>query len=301
MAIERENEKFSACGYGLLGLCCSACLLGPCRLSPFDEESAKGLCGDNRDLIVAKNLLRLAIGEAAYEIKNLKQAVLQNISSPYPEKTFPTVWSLFHDTQFPSQSHVDLLLDSIYITRREDAGVGDILIRALQISILIFISEELRLRMNRFAKGKSSSGDHDHLEGFPGIILLIRDDVPCSGSVIEMANEVQRILDRKVFSLSISEMGALPEIGRGLSEKWALPVTEMKLIVLISSRFLSPILGALGLGFTVASFPPLPFHGSGEVEKFFCEDLQKRFGNVYLPSWEEDLVSKLVKTLRDNS
>lgn len=74
---EREDQKFIPCGYGLLGLCCSACLLGPCRLSPFENEPPGALCGDHRDLIVAKNLLRLATREAANEIGKLKEAVLQ--------------------------------------------------------------------------------------------------------------------------------------------------------------------------------------------------------------------------------
>ena len=72
---ENKSEKFPACGYGLLGLCCSACLLGPCRLSPFEKESEKGLCGDDRDLIVAKNLLHLTIVEAVEGMKSLKETV----------------------------------------------------------------------------------------------------------------------------------------------------------------------------------------------------------------------------------
>jgi len=58
-----------------MGLCCSSCLLGPCRISPFERESAKGLCGDDADQMVAKNLLRLVAGEAARGVKDLGEAV----------------------------------------------------------------------------------------------------------------------------------------------------------------------------------------------------------------------------------
>jgi hypothetical protein len=34
--VEKE-EKSPAFGYGLPGLCCSASLFGPCRISPFEE------------------------------------------------------------------------------------------------------------------------------------------------------------------------------------------------------------------------------------------------------------------------
>jgi len=75
---EEEGIKSPACGYGLMGLCCFSCLLGPCRISPFEGESAKGLCGDNVDLMVAKNLLRLVAGETAGGLKDLSEAV-QNL------------------------------------------------------------------------------------------------------------------------------------------------------------------------------------------------------------------------------
>ncbi len=58
-----------------MGLCCSSCLLGPCRISPFETESTKGLCGDDANLIVAKNLLRLVTAEAARGMKDLSEAV----------------------------------------------------------------------------------------------------------------------------------------------------------------------------------------------------------------------------------
>jgi hypothetical protein len=77
---EQEARKFPACGYGLMGLCCSSCLLGPCRISPFEGKSAKGLCGDNVDLMVAKNLLHLVAGETAGGLKDLSEAV-QNLGA----------------------------------------------------------------------------------------------------------------------------------------------------------------------------------------------------------------------------
>ncbi|NIS61737.1 MAG: hypothetical protein GTO13_13870, partial [Proteobacteria bacterium] len=70
---ERESGKFPSCGYGVMGLCCSSCLLGPCRITPFERDSAKVPCGDNADIVVAKNLLRLVGVEAASGLKNLNE------------------------------------------------------------------------------------------------------------------------------------------------------------------------------------------------------------------------------------
>ena len=73
-----ENEPFTTawdrleamqpqCGFGQLGICCTACYLGPCRIDPFGEGATKGVCGADVDTIVARNLLRhIAAGAAAH-------------------------------------------------------------------------------------------------------------------------------------------------------------------------------------------------------------------------------------------
>ena len=93
--------------------------------------------------------------------------------------------------------------------------------------------------------------------------------------------------------IAVKGSNALPKIGRKLFRKWALSVTDVKPIAFISSRHVTSVLGALALGYNVISFPSLPIHGSGRVEKFFCKDLLKIFGNAYLPSWEENTISKI--------
>ncbi len=61
-----ENQK-PQCGFGLLGICCRNCAMGPCRISPFDECAQLGVCGANADTIVARNFLRMvAAGAAAH-------------------------------------------------------------------------------------------------------------------------------------------------------------------------------------------------------------------------------------------
>ncbi len=71
------NQDFPACGYGLSGLCCSACLLGPCRISPFERDIERGKCGASADRLVAANLLRMIAAEAASRLADLAQIVNQ--------------------------------------------------------------------------------------------------------------------------------------------------------------------------------------------------------------------------------
>ena len=66
-AWDRYERQLPQCGYGQLGLCCTLCALGPCRIDPFGEGPSRGVCGADRDTIVARNLLQmLASGAAAH-------------------------------------------------------------------------------------------------------------------------------------------------------------------------------------------------------------------------------------------
>jgi carbon-monoxide dehydrogenase catalytic subunit len=66
-AWDRFEKQQPQCGFGELGLCCRNCNMGPCRIDPFGEGPAKGVCGATSDIIVARNLLRtIAAGAAAH-------------------------------------------------------------------------------------------------------------------------------------------------------------------------------------------------------------------------------------------
>lgn len=73
---QRENIKISwdrlerqqpQCGFGQLGLCCTVCNMGPCRIDPFGEGAQVGVCGADADTIAARNLARkIAVGASAH-------------------------------------------------------------------------------------------------------------------------------------------------------------------------------------------------------------------------------------------
>ncbi|MEE9615914.1 MAG: anaerobic carbon-monoxide dehydrogenase catalytic subunit [Anaerolineae bacterium] len=67
-AWDRYEAQLPQCGFGELGVCCRNCNMGPCRISPFEEEGPKlGVCGATADIIVARNLIRMiAAGAAAH-------------------------------------------------------------------------------------------------------------------------------------------------------------------------------------------------------------------------------------------
>ncbi|ACJ16506.1 carbon-monoxide dehydrogenase, catalytic subunit [Thermococcus onnurineus NA1] len=66
-AWHRFLEQQPQCGFGLLGVCCKNCTMGPCRIDPFGVGPTKGVCGADADTIVARNIVRMiAAGTAGH-------------------------------------------------------------------------------------------------------------------------------------------------------------------------------------------------------------------------------------------
>ncbi len=62
---DRYKSMQPQCGFGSLGLCCTNCSMGPCRIDPFGEGPDKGICGASADTIAARNIARMIAGGAA--------------------------------------------------------------------------------------------------------------------------------------------------------------------------------------------------------------------------------------------
>jgi carbon-monoxide dehydrogenase, catalytic subunit len=61
---DRFDQQQPQCSFGIAGVCCKNCYMGPCKIT---KKSPKGVCGADADLIVARNLLRaVAAGTAAH-------------------------------------------------------------------------------------------------------------------------------------------------------------------------------------------------------------------------------------------
>ncbi|MEM2005503.1 MAG: anaerobic carbon-monoxide dehydrogenase catalytic subunit [Zestosphaera sp.] len=63
----RYERMQPQCGFGLLGLCCWLCMMGPCRIDPYGVGPTKGICGADANTMVARRvLLHIANGEASH-------------------------------------------------------------------------------------------------------------------------------------------------------------------------------------------------------------------------------------------
>jgi len=61
-AWDRLEQQQPQCGFGMLGICCRICTMGPCRIDPFGDGPQVGVCGADADTIVARNFLRAVAG-----------------------------------------------------------------------------------------------------------------------------------------------------------------------------------------------------------------------------------------------
>ncbi|MEI7832512.1 MAG: anaerobic carbon-monoxide dehydrogenase catalytic subunit [bacterium] len=61
---DRYKAQQPQCKFGMTGVCCRLCHMGPCRITP---KASHGICGADADTITARNLLReIAAGTAAH-------------------------------------------------------------------------------------------------------------------------------------------------------------------------------------------------------------------------------------------
>jgi carbon-monoxide dehydrogenase catalytic subunit len=65
MAWDRLTNQEPQCGFGMLGVCCRNCAMGPCQVDPLGEGPQKGVCGASAETIAARNFIRMIAGGAS--------------------------------------------------------------------------------------------------------------------------------------------------------------------------------------------------------------------------------------------
>lgn len=73
LIFDRFEEQQPQCPFGLTGVCCKVCFMGPCRITP---KAQRGICGANVDLIVARNLMRGVAAGASAHTDHAKEVAL---------------------------------------------------------------------------------------------------------------------------------------------------------------------------------------------------------------------------------
>ncbi len=64
---DRYEAQTPQCGFGMLGMCCRMCNMGPCRIDPFGTGPQRGACGATAETIAARDMARsTAAGSASH-------------------------------------------------------------------------------------------------------------------------------------------------------------------------------------------------------------------------------------------
>jgi hypothetical protein len=212
----------------------------------------------------------------------------------YPEKAFPSLYR----HPFPPDSMMGFILDAMKMESPRFPDIEEMLQKCLELSTIRIICEELQTDIHRIIDpegwGQRNGRVLDELKNIslkPSAVILVVEDEQegLKEPVHPVARTLMDSMQGRHVALSMRAIGLLPEVGRRLCQRWAIPVTGMKGMAWLSSPLATWTLGALALGFNVVSFPGLPIHGSEKVERFFTETLKKRAGNVYCLEWKENL------------
>ena len=70
----RFDQQGKQCKFGVEGVCCKNCHMGPCKITP---RSPLGVCGADADTIVARNFLREVVGGTAAHSDHARHLVLR--------------------------------------------------------------------------------------------------------------------------------------------------------------------------------------------------------------------------------
>lgn len=85
--LDRLEAQQPQCGFGLRGLCCRMCQLGPCRIT---AQSPRGVCGRPMELVTTANLVRAAAAGASAQMIHAHELILTLLAVARGEITLST-------------------------------------------------------------------------------------------------------------------------------------------------------------------------------------------------------------------
>lgn len=220
--------------------------------------------------------------------------------SVVPGATNPLLHALFPEAAFPHipnqsffpNSLTDLILDTLSPDKREGPEAAGLLHLGLKTAMIPFIVEDLGKDIRFLINGEllpcfgedviNLTRQLDPGKASKVVLLAVEKDLPGPFEP-PSAEFLQKGLPAGTRLVPIANIRNLPAIARHFFEEYSTPVTVLEPRVVVFSRSPVAVLGSLVCGFSVASSPPLPIHGSEQVERFFSEDLKRYFGSHYYP------------------
>ena len=110
-AYDRYVAQQPQCKFGDTGVCCRICIQGPCRIT---TKAPKGICGATAYTIVARNLVRSAVGGASAHSDHSKhilltlKALLDGHAPDYKIESAEKLKALAERFEIPAEGRTDL-------------------------------------------------------------------------------------------------------------------------------------------------------------------------------------------------
>jgi hypothetical protein len=132
---ERREKQQPQDGFLRLGLSCPyGCMQGPCRIDPYGRGAEKGICGLDRDGMVAAFLLRLAL-QGALEVMQACNSDCQNEEIVWPaplDKKARAALAKFGNATFSTKE----IFESAFMLTRPSASTDDLVRQAVRLGLL---------------------------------------------------------------------------------------------------------------------------------------------------------------------
>jgi hypothetical protein len=194
---ERYEKQQPQDGFLRLGLCCPyGCMQGPCRIDPFGRGAQSGICGLDRDGMVAASLLRLSL-----------QGALET-AAEYPASDAKIGWSAplasragaaLKQTGDESLSHAEILENALLLSR-PSATPEALVRRAIRLGLL---SVALREQRQPDPAARSVRVGYGLLAG-EAIRIGVTGRIP-QAAVEALLNETKGLKNPEVHLLSLGD------------------------------------------------------------------------------------------------
>jgi hypothetical protein len=132
---ERYEKQQPQDGFLRLGLCCPyGCMQGPCRIDPFGRGTQSGICGLNRDGMVAAFLLRLSL-QGAMETMALHPDLCNNTEIAWPASLASKAAAVLGETGGQPLSFAEIL-EGVRVLARPSAAPKTLVRQAIRLGLL---------------------------------------------------------------------------------------------------------------------------------------------------------------------
>ena len=138
LAHDRYEAMQPQCGFGQLGICCTNCNMGPCRIDPFGNGPDAGICGASAAVIAARNLARRsAVGAAAHSdhgrgIVQMMLACARGHTQGYSIRGVTKLRALAEEWGIPTEGcSVEEIAEKVALTSLDEFGRQDGVLRNL--------------------------------------------------------------------------------------------------------------------------------------------------------------------------